>query len=376
MILSTSLNSTSYSFIDKLKAVDYFLIIIVAIIGSMSVFSIYSTESGNFSFYTKNHLTRFLVFFFMFLVLSFVRVSFWYRQAYIFYILGIFLLLLVIFFGISASGSKRWINFFIMNLQPSELMKIAIIVCFARYYHRIQSSDIQSYKYLLQPIILLLIPCYLVITQPDLGTAILIAGSGLAIIWLAGLNLKYFIYSGLILLVSLPFVISILKPYQKSRILTFFNPDRDPLGAGYQIIQSKIAIGSGGLLGKGFLQGTQSYLEFLPEKHTDFIFTLFSEEFGFVGSMFLILLYVLLIYRIISIGFSSRSFFAKLYCFGFASALFLYIFVNIAMVVGLLPIVGAPLPIMSYGGSSMLSIMLGLGIVMSCKIYSRDPIGN
>ena len=376
MILSTALNSTSYSFIDKLKAVDYFLIIIVAIIGSMSVFSIYSTESGNFSFYTKNHLTRFLVFFFMFLVLSFVRVSFWYRQAYIFYILGILLLLLVIFFGISASGSKRWINLFIMNLQPSELMKIAIIVCFARYYHRIQSSDIQSYKYLLQPIILLLIPCYLVITQPDLGTAILIAGSGLAIIWLAGLNLKYFIYSGLILLVSLPFVISILKPYQKSRILTFFNPDRDPLGAGYQIIQSKIAIGSGGLLGKGFLQGTQSYLEFLPEKHTDFIFTLFSEEFGFVGSMVLILLYALLIYRIIRIGFSSRSFFAKLYCFGFASALFLYIFVNIAMVVGLLPIVGAPLPIMSYGGSSMLSIMLGLGIVMSCKIYSRDPIGN
>ena len=376
MILSTSLNSTSYSFIDKLKAVDYFLIIIVAIIGSMSVFSIYSTESGNFSFYTKNHLTRFLVFFSMFLVLSFVRVSFWYRQAYIFYILGILLLLLVILFGISASGSKRWISLFIMNLQPSELMKIAIIVCFARYYHRIQSSDIQSYKYLLQPIILLLIPCYLVITQPDLGTAILIAGSGLAIIWLAGLNLKYFIYSGLILLVSLPFVISILKPYQKSRILTFFNPDRDPLGAGYQIIQSKIAIGSGGFLGKGFLQGTQSYLEFLPEKHTDFIFTLFSEEFGFVGSMVLILLYALLIYRIIRIGFSSRSFFAKLYCFGFASALFLYIFVNIAMVVGLLPIVGAPLPIMSYGGSSMLSIMLGLGIVMSCKIYSRDPIGN
>ncbi len=376
MILSTSLNSSSYSFFDKLKAVDYFLIIIVAIIGLISVFSIYSTESGNFSFYTKNHLTRFIVFFFMFLVLSFVRVSVWYRQAYIFYILGILLLLLVIFFGISVSGSKRWINFFIMNLQPSELMKIAIIVCFARYYHRIQSSDIQSYKYLLQPIILLLIPCYLVITQPDLGTAILIAGSGLAIIWLAGLNLKYFIYSGLILLVSLPFVISILKPYQKSRILTFFNPDRDPLGAGYQIIQSKIAIGSGGLLGKGFLQGTQSYLEFLPEKHTDFIFTLFSEEFGFVGSMVLILLYTLLIYRIIRIGFSSRSFFAKLYCFGFASGLFLYIFVNIAMVVGLLPIVGAPLPIMSYGGSSMLSIMLGLSIVMSCKIYSRDPIGN
>jgi rod shape determining protein RodA len=376
MMLSMSLNSTTYSFIDKLKAVDYFLIIIVAIIGSISVFSIYSTESGNFSFYTKNHLIRFLVFFFMFLILSFIRVSAWYRHAYIFYIIGILLLFYVMLFGISASGSKRWINLFVMNFQPSELMKIAIIVCFARYYHHIQSSDIQSYKYLLQPTVLLLIPCYLVIAQPDLGTAILIAGSGLAIIWLAGLNLKYFVYSGLILLVSLPFVISVLKPYQKSRILTFFNPERDPLGAGYQIIQSKIAIGSGGFLGKGFLQGTQSYLEFLPEKHTDFIFTLFSEEFGFVGSAILIFLYALLIYRIIRIGFLSRSFFAKLYCFGFASALFLYIFVNIAMVVGLLPIVGAPLPIMSYGGSSMLSIMLGLSIVMSCKIYSRDPIGG
>ena len=374
MILSTSLNSTSYSFIDKLKAIDYFLIIIVAIIGSMSVFSIYSTESGNFSFYTKNHLTRFLVFFSMFLVLSFVRVSVWYRQAYIFYILGILLLLLVIFFGISASGSKRWINFFIMNLQPSELMKIAIIVCFARYYHRIQSSDIQSYKYLLQPIILLLIPCYLVITQPDLGTAILIAGSGLAIIWLAGLNLKYFVYSGLILLVSLPFVISVLKPYQKSRILTFFNPERDPLGAGYQIIQSKIAIGSGGFLGKGFLQGTQSYLEFLPEKHTDFIFTLFSEEFGFVGSALLLIIYAIIIYRIVSIGASSRSYFAKIFCYSFGAAIFVFITINMSMVLGLLPIVGSPLPIMSYGGSSMLATMIGFGIVMSAKVHSQQLI--
>ena len=158
--------------------------------------------------------------------------------------------------------------------------------------------------------------------------------------------------------------------------MTFFNPDRDPLGAGYQIIQSKIAIGSGGFYGKGFLKGTQSYLEFLPEKHTDFIFTLFSEEFGFLGSIILIILYMLLIYRIIRIGFLTRSFFSRLYCYSFASALFLYIFVNIAMVVGLLPIVGAPLPIMSYGGSSMLSIMLGLSIVMSCKVYKDERIPN
>ena len=289
-MLRERLSTSRYSFFEKLKSIDYFLIFIVICIGSISVFAIYSTESGNFSYYTKNHLIRLVAFFSMFLVFSFIRISVWYNNAYFFYLIGLFLLILVLFFGITASGSKRWLNLYFLNLQPSELMKIAVIVCFARYYHRIQSTDIQSYKFLLQPIILLITPCYLVIQQPDLGTSILIAGSGIAIIWLAGLNIKYFVYSGLLLLVSMPFAISVLKPYQKSRILTFFNPDRDPLGAGYQIIQSKIAIGSGGFFGKGFLKGTQSYLEFLPEKHTDFIFTLFSEEFGFLGSIILLLL--------------------------------------------------------------------------------------
>ena len=375
-MLTERIHTSKYSFFDKLLSIDYFLIFIIIAIGSISVFAIYSTESGEFSYYTKNHLIRLVAFFMMFIILSFVRITFWYRNAYMFYLFCLFALIVVLLFGITASGSKRWVNLYFLNLQPSELMKIAIIVCFSRYYHRIQSSDIDSYRYLLIPIILLIIPCYLVIMQPDLGTSILIAGSGIFVIWITGLNIKYFVYSGLLFLVSFPFVVSILKPYQKSRILTFFNPERDPLGAGYQIIQSKIAIGSGGFFGKGYLKGTQSYLEFLPEKHTDFIFTLFSEEFGFLGSIILMLLYILLISRVISIGFSVRSFFAKLYCFGFASAIFLYVFVNIAMVLGLLPIVGAPLPIMSYGGSSMLSIMLGLSIVMSCKIYSQEQISQ
>ena len=375
-MLTERLNTSKYTFFDKLLALDFFLIFIVILIGGISVFAIHSTEGGEFSYYTKNHLIRLVSFFAMFLFLSFVKINFWYRNAYLFYFICLLALLIVLFFGVTANNSTRWINLYFLNLQPSELMKIAIIVCFARYYHRMQSSDIQSYRFLLIPIILLVLPCYLVITQPDLGTSILIAGSGIVVIWIAGLNIKYFIYSSLLLLVSFPFIVSILKPYQKARILTFFNPDRDPLGAGYQIIQSKIAIGSGGFFGKGYLKGTQSYLEFLPEKHTDFIFTLFSEEFGFLGSITLMLLYILLISRVISIGFSVRSFFAKLYCFGFASAIFLYVFVNIAMVLGLLPIVGAPLPIMSYGGSSMLSIMLGLSIAMSCKIYSQDQISH
>ena len=373
-MLTERIHTSKYSFFDKLLAIDYFLIIIVIFIGAISVFAIHSTEGGEFSYYTKNHLIRLVAFFVMFLFLSFVKITFWYRNAYIFYLICLFLLIIVLLFGITASGSKRWVNLYFLNLQPSELMKIAIIVCFARYYHRIQSVDLQSYRFLLIPVVLITIPCYLVIAQPDLGTSILIAGSGIVVIWIAGLNIKFFVYSSLLFLVSFPFVVSILKPYQKSRILTFFNPERDPLGAGYQIIQSKIAIGSGGFFGKGYLKGTQNYLEFLPEKHTDFIFTLFSEEFGFLGSIILMFLYILLISRVISIGFFVRSFFAKLYCFGFASAIFLYVFVNIAMVLGLLPIVGAPLPIMSYGGSSMLSIMLGLSIVMSCKIYSQVQI--
>ena len=191
---------------------------------------------------------------------------------------------------------------------------------------------------------------------------------------MAGLNIKYFVYSGLLLLVSLPFVISILKPYQKSRILTFFNPDRDPLGAGYQIIQSKIAIGSGGFFGKGYLKGTQSYLEFLPEKHTDFIFTLFSEEFGFVGSVILLLIYAVIIYRIVAIGASCRSYFAKIFCYSFGAAIFVFITINMSMVLGLLPIVGSPLPIMSYGGSSMLATMIGFGIVMSARVHNQQLI--
>ena len=373
-MLRERLSTSRYSFIEKLKSIDYFLILIVLCIGSISVFAIYSTESGNFSYYTKNHLIRLLAFFSMFLVLSFIRISIWYKNAYFFYLIGLLLLIFVLFFGITASGSKRWLDLYFLNLQPSELMKIAVIVCFARYYHRIQNVDVQSYKFLLQPVILLIFPCYLVIQQPDLGTSILIAGSGIAIIWLAGLNIKYFVYSTLALIISTPFAIAFLQPYQKLRILTFFDPDRDPLGAGYQIIQSKIAVGSGGLSGKGFLKGTQSYLEFLPEKHTDFIFTLFSEEHGFIGSIFLLFIYILIIFRILRIGSIVRSYFAKLFCFGFASAIFIYVSVNMSMVLGLLPIVGSPLPIMSYGGSSMLASMIGFSVVMSAKIHHKQLI--
>ena len=366
------LHRGNLSFKDKFISLDFTLIFLVLVLGIISFFAMYSTERGNFDYYTKSHIYRFCIFFILFIAFSFFSIRFWHKLSYIFYFTALILLIGVDFFGITASGSKRWINLFFINLQPSELMKVAIIILLARYYNKIPSNSVNSIKNMFLPILIIFLPVYFIILQPDLGTALLITIGGLAVVWLAGFRIKYFFFSFGTLICLLPIVISFLKPYQKLRILTFFNPERDPLGAGYQIIQSKIAVGSGGILGKGFLKGSQSYLDYLPEKHTDFIFTLFSEEFGFIGSIALLIIYALIIYRIIIIGSNSRNNFAKLYCYGFAASFFTYVTVNMSMVLGLLPIVGAPLPIMSYGGSSMLSIMIGLSIVMSCTISSQD----
>ena len=369
---------TSYTdqltFFQKLRSFDYILLICIILIGIISAFSMYSTDGGELLYHSKSHILRLIIFFTMMIFLSFLNIKFWHATGYLFYVIVLGLLIWASFYGITASGSQRWINLYFINLQPSELMKIAIIVFYAKFYHRMQASNVNNFTNLLIPFAVLALPIVLVASQPDLGTAILIALSGLIVLWLAGLHLRYFIYSSLAFFVSMPFIISFLEPYQKLRVLTFFNPERDPLGAGYQIIQSKIGVGSGGLTGKGFLKGTQSYLEFLPEKHTDFIFTLFSEEFGFVGSICLLLIYSIIIIRIIRIGAISRSNFAKLFCFGFAFAIFVYIVVNLSMVLGLLPIVGSPLPILSFGGSSLLATMIGFGIVLSAKINHKQMI--
>ncbi len=363
------------SFFQKIKSMDFYLLISIIILGTISVITMYSTDISDNNFYHSiNHALRFGVFFGLMIFLSFINIKYYFSLSILFYITVLILLISATFFGTTVQGSQRWINLYFINLQPSELMKIAIIIFLARYYHRVQPNAVNSIKKFIIPFIILIVPILLVLSQPDLGTSVLIALSGIAVIWLAGINIKYIVYSFLGLIISFPFVISMLKPYQKMRILTFINPDRDPLGAGYQIIQSKIAVGSGGLTGKGFLKGTQGYLDFLPEKHTDFIFTLFSEEFGFFGSVSLLILYAFIIFRIILIGSNSRNYFGKFFCYGFAISIFFYISVNMLMVLGMLPIVGSPLPIMSYGGSSMLSMMIALGIVMSTRIYSREII--
>jgi len=365
---------SSMSFREKVYSLDYILVFSILILGLISMFAMYSTDGGEFKYHTKSHILRFGVFFTMFFIISFFQIRFWYKTSTIFY-LSIFILLLAVkYFGLTSSGSQRWLNLYFMNLQPSELMKVSLILFLAKYYHRISTADVNRIKHLFLPIVALIAPVLLVVTQPDLGTSILIAIGGIVVAWLAGVRVKFFTYASILFISLMPIAISFLKPYQKARILTFLNPDRDPLGAGYQIIQSKIAIGSGGLFGKGFLNGSQSYLDYLPEKHTDFIFTLFSEEFGFFGSVTILLIYSVIIYRIVQIGNITRSSFGKLYCYSFATAFFVYVAVNMGMVLGLLPIVGAPLPIMSYGGSSMMAMMIGLGIVMSCKVYKDVPV--
>ena len=366
--------NSDQNFIQKVQNLDYILLISIILLSVLSLFVMYSTDGGDFLYHTKSHLIKLSVFFVIMLVISFFNIKIWHLSSYFLYFAIILLLIWVSIFGIKVSGSQRWINFYILVLQPSELMKIGIILCLAKYYHRISIEKVNSFISIAVALTIIFIPLILVLSQPDLGTAILIASSGLIILWLAGVKVKYFFVSFFTFLISLPFVITFLEPYQKLRILTFLDPERDPLGAGYQIIQSKIAIGSGGFSGKGFLQGTQSYLDFLPEKHTDFIFTLFSEEFGFIGSIGLLILYSIIILRIIRIGSITRSSFARLFCFGFAFAIFIYITVNLSMVLGLLPIVGSPLPIMSYGGSSMLATMIGFGIVMSAKVHSKQAI--
>ena len=267
-------------------------------------------------------------------------------------------------------GAQRWINLYFFNVQPSELMKIGVIFALAKYYQYIKLEEIDNFSKLFTPLILILIPFFLVAKQPDLGTAVFILIVSIGMLWLAGLNLKIFITGFVSLVILAPFMIAFLKPYQKQRILTFLDPEKDPLGSGYHIIQSKIAIGSGGLFGKGYLQGTQSNLEFLPEKHTDFIFTVFAEQFGFIGCLLLIILFMTIILMILNISLKANNNFARLLCFGIAFNIFVYLAVNLGMVVGLLPVVGVPLPIISYGGTAMLTTMFALGLVMSAKIHN------
>ena len=346
------------------------LVILLICVGLLTIHTVDNLETN----YLLKHSLRIIFSTSLFFLVAFTNIKFWYRYSYLFYFVVLGLLLYVSFFGLSALGAKRWINFYFFNIQPSELMKVAVILALARYYQYIKTEEIDRISNLIIPLFIILIPFLLVAKQPDLGTGIFILIVSVGMLWLAGLNLKIFLVGIATLAVSTPFAFSFLKPYQKQRILTFLNPENDPLGSGYQIIQSKIAIGSGGFFGKGFKQGSQSNLEFLPEKHTDFIFTVFAEQFGFLGSLLVIFIFFGIILTILNISLKSQNNFSRLVCFGIGFNIFVYFAVNLGMVTGLLPVVGVPLPIISYGGTAMLTTMFALGIVMSAKIHKEHTL--
>lgn len=356
---------------QKLKMVSWPLLFILCLLAGVGFCMLYSAGNGNWEPWASRQLARFIFGMGILLLVAVTDIRIWLRYSYFIYFLSLALLVAVELKGVIGMGAQRWIDLKFLQLQPSEIMKIAMVLALARYFHGITLSEIKSIGWLLTPVLLVAIPVGLVLRQPDLGTAVILGLTALVVFFLAGVRLWKFLFAGLTALVFLPVAWSLLHEYQKRRVLTFLDPESDPLGAGYHIIQSKIALGSGGIFGKGLLAGTQSHLSFLPEKQTDFIFTMFAEEFGLVGSLALLALYTLLIGYGFFISYRVRNQFGRLVCAGIISVLFFYAFINMAMVMGLVPVVGVPLPLVSYGGTSMISLMIGFGFLISANVH-RD----
>ena len=359
-------------FFSKLFKLNLLIIISVILLGLVGVASLYSAAGGNWDPWARNHLIRLIFGIFLMISLAFMPHKFFLKLSVISFIIGILSLILVKFIG--TGNVQRWITFGGMNFQPSEAMKIALILILAKYFDHVSRIELDKLKSYILPLFLILLPGFLVISQPDLGTGLTIILLGLAILFFVGISMKFVILCFVLLASSVPFIWNQLYDYQKDRILVFLNPELDSLGSGYQIIQSKIAIGSGGIFGKGYLLGSQSRLNYLPEKHTDFIFTLISEELGFLGSIIIILIFCILIVSIFKISFRVEDLFSKIITFGIGFLLFLYLSLNIGMVCGLLPVVGAPLPLISYGGTSLLTVLTGVGIVLSIDINYKEVL--
>ena len=359
------------SLVDKLGRISWGLIFLTSVIACIGFGMLYSAADGNMNPWASRQILRFAAGLIVVLVIAVIDIRIWMRWAYVIYLATLATLFAVEFFGLIGMGAQRWLYFGWFQLQPSELMKIALVLALARYFHRMTLDDARRPALLVTPILMLLAPMVLVLRQPDLGTAaMLVVGAG-AIFFVSGVALRYFAIGGAIAAAGVPIAWQFLREYQRERIRTFLNPEADPLGAGYHILQSKIALGSGGLFGRGFMHGTQSHLSFLPEHQTDFIFTMLAEELGLVGAATLIGLYVLLFAYGFAIALRARNHFGRLLGIGLTTTLFLYVFINIAMVVGLIPVVGVPLPLISYGGTAMITVLFSLGLLM-CVFVHRD----
>lgn len=360
----------------KLWRINWSLIVLLSLTASVGFAMLYSAAGANLDPWASKQIMRFGIGVCALVVIALIDIRVWMRLAYPIYGVALVLLVLVDVAGIIGMGAQRWIALGPLQLQPSEIMKIALVLALARYFHGLGTENVGRPIFLVAPLIMVLAPIYLVVIQPDLGTAVLILlGSG-AIFFVAGVRIWKFAVVTVAGIAVIPVGWQFLREYQKNRVLTFLNPERDPLGAGYHILQSKIALGSGGIFGKGFLQGTQSHLSFLPERQTDFIFTMLAEEFGMAGGLGLLSLYCLLLVFGYAIALGSRSQFGRLLGMGITSTFFLYVFINVAMVMGLIPVVGVPLPLISYGGTAMLSILFGFGLLMCVHVHRDVRIGR
>ncbi len=360
----------------KILYVNWPLVLLVTAVACFGFLMLYSVAGGSLDPWARAQMTRFAIGIVVMFVVAFTPIGFWRQVSVLAYIGGLGLLLFVLFFGSVGMGAQRWIDLGFVQLQPSEVMKIAIVMVLALYYDWLPPEKVSHFGYVLIPLALIALPTMMVVVQPDLGTAILLVASGGVVMFLAGVSYWYFIaaISAGVGTVTAVFVSrgtswQLLKNYQYKRIDTFLDPSLDPLGAGYHITQSKIALGSGGFSGRGFMQGPQSQLNFLPEKQTDFIFTTLAEEFGYIGSTFLLILYTLIMVFAISAAMNNKNRFGALLIGGVAATFFFYFALNMAMVMGLAPVVGVPLPLVSYGGSAMLVLLGGFGLIQSAHIH-------
>ena len=332
---------------------------------------LYSAAGGSWEPWASRQAIRLALGLVLMVVIALVSIRIWLKFAYFFYAGALALLASVEVFGAVRMGAQRWIDLEFMHLQPSEIMKFALVLALARYFHSLNLMDVGRLQFLLIPLLMVLAPVALVMRQPDLGTALLLLIGGGAMFFMAGVRLWKFLVVVVSALVAAPAAWPFLRSYQQDRVLTFLSPERDPLGAGYNLLQSKIALGSGGMFGRGYLKGTQSHLSFLPEKHTDFIFTMLAEEFGLAGGLGLMGLYVVILLYGVAISLRSTSHFGRLVGMGVTVTFFLYVFINIAMVMGVVPVVGVPLPLISYGGTAMVTLLCGFGLLMSVYVH-RD----
>jgi len=361
---------------EKVWSINWGLVLLVSLLACVGFGTLYSAANGNWDPWASKQIARYGVALAVMLGVAVVDLKFWYRAAYWIYGIAFVLLIAVEVRGFIGMGAQRWIDLGVIQLQPSEIMKVAAVLALARYFHNVSIDDIGRPILLIVPALLVLVPAALVMKQPDLGTALMLVLGGGVMFFLAGVRLWKF---AVLIAASgglAPVVWRFLRPYQKARLLTFLDPESDPQGAGYHSLQSKIAIGSGGSVGKGFLEGTQSHLNFLPEKQTDFIFTMLAEEWGLIGGLALLALYTLVLIYGYAIAFRSRSHFGRLLALGIVVNLFLYVFINTAMVMGLIPVVGVPLPLISYGGTAMLTVMFGFGLLMSVYVHRDARIGR